>query len=176
MLVLLVAAQLAAATPSDSSASPALPPPQGRPRAVEVGDWYARRLTLHRRTAYAIIPMFGFQALAGKQIWDKGNLAPAWARNGHRAGATAIAGAFTINVVTGVWNLWESRAASEGRGRRYLHALSMMTATAGFTYAGAYLSNEAETSLEARKQHRIVALSSIGLTAVSGIMMKILND
>jgi len=176
MIVLLVVAQMAVATPTDSSPAAAIPPTQGRPKAVEVGDWYARRLTLHRRTAYAIIPMFGFQALAGKQIWDKGNLAPAWARQGHRVGATAIAGAFTVNAVTGVWNLWEGRAASEGRGRRYLHAVGMMTATAGFTYAGAYLSNEAETSLDARKQHRIVALSSIGLTAVSGIMMKILND
>ena len=175
MIVLLVAAQLAAATPADTS-PPAVLPSQGRPRAVEVGDWYARRLTLHRRTAYAIIPMFGFQALAGRQIWDKGNLAPAWARNGHRVGAAAIAGAFTVNAVTGVWNLWESRDASEGRGLRYIHAVSMLTASAGFTYAGAVLSEQAETSLSKRKLHWQVAVSSMGITAVSGILMKVLND
>ena len=176
MIVLLVAAQIATATPPDSSSTRPLPPAQGRPRAIEVGDWYARRLTLHRRTAYAIVPMFGFQALAGKQIWDKGNLAPAWARNGHRVGATAIAGAFAVNAVTGVWNLWDARGATEGRGLRYLHAASMFAATAGFTYAGAVLSEQAETSLGKRKLHWQVAISSMGITAVSGILMKVLND
>src|SRR5687767_15289715 len=110
MIVLVIAAQLAAATPSDSSLSTALPPAQGRPKAVQVSDWYGRRLTLHRRLSYAIIPMFGFQALAGRQVWDKGDLAPEWALTGHRIGAAAIAGAFTVNVVTGAWNLWDSRS------------------------------------------------------------------
>ena len=175
MIVLFVAAQLAVASPLDSARlSP--PPQQGRPRAVEVSDWYSRRLTLHRRLSYAMIPMFGFQALAGTQVWDKGTAAPAWARTGHRIGATAIAGAFTANVVTGVWNLWDSRSTTEGRTRRYLHAAAMLTASAGFTYAGAVLSEQAETDSEKRELHRTVALSSIGLTAISGILMKFLND
>src|SRR5688500_3498454 len=157
MIVLLLAAQLAVAAPTDSTAASS-PPQQGRPKAVEVSDWYARRLTLHRRLSYAIIPMFGFQALAGKQVWDKGNGAAGWAKTGHRVGATAIAGAFTANVITGVWNLWDSRSTSEGRARRYLHATAMLAATAGFTYAGAYLSNEAETDFDARKLHWQVAV------------------
>jgi len=173
MIVLLVAAQLAAAAPSDTVVSPT---GQGRPRAVEVSDWYGRRLTLHRRLSYAMIPMFGFQALAGKEIWDKGTAAPEWARTGHRIGAAAIAGAFTANVITGAWNLWDSRSTAEGRTRRYLHAAAMLTASAGFTYAGAVLSEQAEEDSGKRDLHRTVALSSIGLTAVSGILMKILNE
>ena len=176
MLVFLVAAQLAVTGPADSVPVSAAPPQQGRPKAVEVGDWYARRLTLHRRLSYALIPMFGLQTLAGKQIWDNGTTAPAWAKNGHRIGATAIAGVFTVNTITGVWNLWDSRSAPEGRALRYVHAAAMLTATAGFTYAGAYLSEKAETDMDARKLHRTIALSSVGLTAVSGILMKILND
>ena len=175
MIALVIAAQLAAATPADSVRA-GEQPPQGRPRAVEVSDWYAKRLTLHRRTAYAIIPMFGFQVLAGKQIWDKGNVAPSWARTGHRVGAAAIASAFTVNAVTGVWNLWDSRSTPEGRGLRYLHAASMLTASAGFTYAGAVLSEEAERSSAKRKLHWQVAVSSMGLTALSGVLMKFLND
>lgn len=175
MLAVLIAAQLAAATPADSAMTRAQPT-QGRPRAVEISDWYSKRLTLHRRTAYAIIPMFGFQAAAGKQIWDKGNAAASWARNGHRVGAAAIATAFTVNAVTGAWNLWDSRSTSEGRGRRYLHAASMLTASAGFTYAGAVLSEQAERNSAKRKLHWQVAVSSMGLTAVSGILMKFLND
>lgn len=175
MIVFALAAQLAVTVPADSP-STGTQPQQGRPRAVEVSDSYATRLTIHRRVSYALIPMFGFQAVAGKQIWDDGNAAPAWARTGHRIGATAIAGAFAVNAVTGVWNLWDSRAQPEGRALRYLHAAAMLTASAGFTYAGAYLSEKAEDDLDARTLHRTIALSSLGLTAVSGIMMKILND
>ena len=175
MIVFALAAQLAVTVPADSP-TVASPPQQGRPRAVEVGDSYATRLTIHRRASYALIPLFGFQALAGKQIWDDGNGAPGWARTGHRIGAAAIAGVFTVNVVTGVWNLWDSRSQPDGRALRYLHAAAMLTASAGFTYAGAYLSEKAEEDFDARRLHRTIALSSVGLTAVSGIMMKILND
>lgn len=175
MILLAFAAQLAVTAPADSLTA-VTPPQQGRPKAVEVSDWYAKRLTIHRRVSYALIPMFGLQTLAGREIWTNANAAPVWAKTGHRVGATAIAGAFTVNVVTGVWNLWDSRSTREGRALRYIHAVSMLTASAGFTYAGAYLSNEAETDLDARKLHRTIALSSVGLTAVSGILMKILND
>ena len=176
MIVLLVAAQLSFAAPVAGPVDTAHSPLQGRPKAVEVSEWYGRRLTIHRRLSYAIIPMFGFQALAGRQIWDKGDLAPEWALTGHRVGAAAIASAFTVNAVTGAWNLWDSRSTDEGRGRRYLHAVSMLAASAGFTYAGAVLSEQAETDSGKRKLHWQVAVSSMGLTAVSGVLMKILND
>lgn len=175
MIVLFVAAQLAFVEPSAARVD-SVSPLQGRPKAVEVTEWYGRRLTLHRRLSYAIIPMFGFQALAGKQIWDKGDLAPEWALIGHRVGATAIAGAFTVNAITGAWNLWDSRSTEEGRARRYVHAASMLAASAGFTYAGAVLSKQAETDSRKRKLHWQVSVSSIGLTTVSGVLMKILND
>lgn len=170
-----LAAQIAVAAPP---APVDTPPPRPRPRvkAVEVSDWYSRRLTLHRRLSYTVIPLFGFQYAAGKQIWDKGKEAPGWARTGHRAGATALAGVFTVNTVTGVWNLWESRHTNEGRGLRYLHAISMLAADAGFTWAGAKLSEEAETDFDKRRLHRTVALSSIGISVASGLLMKFLNQ
>jgi hypothetical protein len=165
-------AQLTVAVPSDT---PPPPPPRPRVKAVEVSDWYNRRLTIHRWLSYATVPTFGFQYAAGKQIWDKGDAAPAWARNGHRAGAAILAGIFTVNTVTGAWNLWDSRSVQEGRTRRYLHAVSMLAADAGFTWAGAKLSEEAETDLDKRRLHRTVALTSIGISVVSGVLMKITN-
>ena len=170
LTVLGLTAQLLVAVPSDT------PPPAPRPRvkAIEVSDWYGKRLTLHRRLSYATIPVFVFQWSAGTQIWDKGPGAPAWARNGHGVGAATLAGIFTVNTVTGVWNLWESRTAP-GHGRRLLHGVSMLVADAGFTWAGARLSEQAETDFDARRLHRTVALSSIALTAISGIAMKITN-
>ena len=172
LTVLGLAAQLLVAVPVDTPP----PAPRQRVKAIEVGEWYGRRLTIHRWLSYSTVPLFGYQYAAGRQIWEKGSAAPAWARNGHRAGAAALAGVFTVNTVTGVWNLWDSRAVPEGRGRRYMHALSMLTADAGFTWAGAKLSDEAETSIEKRRLHRTVALTSMGITVVSGLMMKFFNQ
>lgn len=169
LLALLVAAQVSAAVPTDT------PPPRARPQAIEVSEWYERRLTLHRRLSYTVIPMFAFQYAAGDQIWEKGDAAPSWARTGHRINAAAIGTVFAVNTVTGAWNLWESRAAP-GKARRYLHATSMLLADAGFTWAGAVLSEQAERSIEKRRLHRSVALTSIGLSLTSGLLMYFTND
>jgi hypothetical protein len=173
LTALCLAAQLVVAMPSDTP--PPSPSPRPRPRAVEVSDWYNRRLTIHRWLSYSLVPLFGYQYLAGKQIWDKGANAPAWARTGHRVGATTLAGVFTVNTITGAWNLWDSRAVEEGRGRRYFHAVSMLAADAGFTWAGATLSEQAERDPEKRKLHRTIALTSMGITVTSGLFMKFLN-
>lgn len=172
LIALGLTAQLLMAVPVDT---PPPAPARQRVRAVEVSDWYNRRLTIHRRLSYATIPLFAFQYAAGSQIWEKGNNAPAWARNGHRYGAATIAGIFTVNTVTGVWNLWDSRHVAPGRTLRYLHATSMLVADAGFTWAGAKLSEQAETDIEKRKLHRTVALTSIGISVTSGLLMKFLN-
>lgn len=149
--------------------------PRVRPRAVEVGDWYNRRLTIHRYLSYSVIPIFAAQWVAGNQIYVKGREAPDWAKTTHRAGATALAGIFTVNTVTGAWNLWDSRSAPQGRTLRTVHALSMLVADAGFTYAGVKLSKEAETDFDKRRQHRTIALSSMAVAVASGVAMKILN-
>lgn len=148
---------------------------QQRRRSVEVGEWYARRLTIHRYAAYAAIPVFGFQYMAGERLYKYGNDAPQWAKTGHRVGATALAGIFSVNTVTGAWNWWDSRSVRKGRVLRTIHAISLLSADAAFTYAGVKLSDEAENSQEKRRLHRTVALSAIGVTAISGIGMKILN-
>lgn len=146
-----------------------------RRRSVDVGDWYARRLAIHRYAAFLSLPTFAFQYAAGERLYTHGAAAPAWARTGHRIGATALAGIFTTNTVTGAWNWWDSRKASSGRVLRTVHALSLLGADAAFTYAGLRLSDEAENNALKRRQHRTVALSAIAVSAISGIGMKILN-
>lgn len=169
LIALGLATQLLAAVPTDT------PPPRPRVQAIEVSDWYNRRLTIHRWLAYGTIPLFGFQYAAGTRIWNQGPRAPSWARNGHRAGAATLAGVFTVNTVTGVWNLWDSRHVEKGRALRYFHAVTMLAADAGFTWAGARLSEQAEHDPDKRRLHRTVALSSIGITVVSGVTMRLLN-
>jgi hypothetical protein len=170
LIILGLSAQLLTAVPTDTP-----PPPRPRVQAVEVSDWYARRLTIHRWLSYTSYPLFALQYAAGREIWDKGGAAPEWARRGHRIGAASLAGLFTVNTITGVWNLVESRGVEEGRTRRYVHAASMLVADAGFTWAGAVLSEQAERSSEKRRLHRTVALSSIGISVVSATAMWILN-
>ena len=149
--------------------------PRARPRAIEISDWYSRRLTIHRTLSYTIIPIFAAQWFAGERIYKHGYLAPEWAKTTHRAGATALAGIFTVNTVTGLWNLWDSRHAPEGRTLRTIHGLSMLVAEAGFTYAGVKLSKEAETDFNKRRQHRTIALCSTGVTVTSALVMKFFN-
>ena len=146
-----------------------------RRKAVEVSEWYGRRLTIHRALSYATIPVFGAEWIAGNQLYQESNAAPTWAKTTHRVGATALAGIFTVNTVTGVWNLWDSRSVPENRAIRTAHALMMLTADAAFSYAGGKLANDAEQSQQKRKLHRTIALSATGLTLGSSLMMKFFN-
>jgi hypothetical protein len=164
-------------SPSVRVVAPRLPEDTARrrPRAIQVSEWYGRRLTIHRALSYATIPVFTAQYVAGERLFKESSAAPQWAKFTHRAGATTLAGIFTVNTVTGLWNLWDSRMVPNHRALRTTHALMMLTADAAFTYAGARLSNDAEQSLEKRKLHRTIALSASGLTLANGVMMKLFN-
>jgi len=142
-----------------------------RHKAIEVSDWYARRLRIHRIDAYAMIPLFAFQAAAGNELYQKGSGADDWAKTGHRVGATGLATVFGVNTVTGLWNLWDSRAVPQGRTKRTLHTLLMLASDAGFTYAGVHLSEKAENDAGARSEHRKLAYASIGTALVGTGMM-----
>jgi hypothetical protein len=146
-----------------------------RRKAVELSEWYSRRLTIHRYVAYGTLPVFAAQWAAGKRLFDESKEAPTWAKTTHRVGATALAAGFTVNTVTGLWNLWDSRSQESGRALRIAHGLTILVADAAFTYAGARLSEEAEQSIAKRRQHRTVALSAMALTTISGMAMKLFN-
>jgi hypothetical protein len=149
--------------------------PRKRPKVIEVSEWYSRRLAIHKAISYATIPVFALQYAAGDQLYKKSNGAPTWAKTMHRVGATTLAGMFGVNTVTGVWNWWDSRSAPQGRVLRTIHAVSMLTADAAFTYAGVKLSDEAEIDGRKRRLHRTIALDAMGLTIASSVMMKIWN-
>ncbi len=153
-------ARVALATESDTT-------PRRRPRAVEVSDAYALRLRIHRYASYATIPLFAAQSIAGNQLYQSGGSDPAWAKTLHGFGAGGLAALFTVNTVTGVWNLWESRGVDEGRTVRLVHGALMLASDAGFTYAGVKLGPEATRSGAKRQEHRRVAFISMG-TALAG--------
>ena len=186
-MILALFFQLAVAAPDTSRLAPTVviaeqqqqDTTRRRRRAVEVSEWYGRRLTIHRTLSYAMLPVFVAQYVAGSKLYDAeqagGSPAPSWARPVHQVGAGAIAGIFTVNTVTGLWNLWDSRHTEDHRWLRVSHAVLMLGADAAFAYTGIKLSDEAENSAEKRKQHRTVALYAIGISTVSGVAMKIFN-
>jgi hypothetical protein len=146
-----------------------------RAEAIEYSDFYGTRLTIHRVLSWTILPLFAVQYATGSQLLEHGSAAPEWAQELHGPTATAVAGVFTVNAVTGLWNLWDSRKDPNGRARRYIHSLLMLTASAGFVYAGS-LADEAESSAEMRDKHQTVALTSIGISTASWLMMLIWKD
>jgi hypothetical protein len=144
-----------------------------RRRAVEHSDWYYRRLTIHKVASYTTIPLFATEYVLGDKLYN--GTASSSTRSAHQAVAAGIGILFGVNTVTGVWNLWDSRHESEGRARRTTHALLMLAADAGFV-ATASLAPEGEDdsfedSSDDRGRHRAVALTSIGVSLASYIMM-----
>lgn len=165
---------------------PSLPPPP--PPLVHYSDWYNRRLTIHKIAAFAILPLFAVQYVAGRDIFNKGQAAPQWAKSAHNPLAVAVSGLFVVNTVTGLWNLWDSRKDPSGRTRRTIHSVLMLLADAGFVATGITGWNarrqskvvytpggptfNASRALNTRRLHKYLAYSSMGLTLISfGIML-----
>ncbi|MBK7905015.1 MAG: hypothetical protein IPJ78_00465 [Gemmatimonadetes bacterium] len=145
-------------------------PPVARDTVVDLSAAYYTRLSVHRAASYTMLPLFAFQYLAGRQLYDKSFEAPAWARTGHRVAATGVAALFAVNTVTGVMNLYEARREPEGRGRRVFHAVMMLAADAGFTATG-ILAERAEGSNDDRDLHRAVALGSVAVATIGYLTM-----
>ena len=183
-------ALLSVATPADTSPpAPAVIPAvpltvqmpadtgrrRPRPMAIEHSDAYYTRLTIHRDLSYAIYPLYALQYIAGRELWAKSRDAPTWAKTGHRVGATLLVGVFGANTVTGLWNLWDDRHQADGRVLRTVHALTMLTADAAFSYAGGTLATQAQNSIAKRREHVAITISAMGLTTLSALMMTFFN-
>jgi len=146
-----------------------------RTAAVEYSDGYYTRLKIHKALSWTMLPLFALQYASGNQIMQYGNAAPSWAKSIHGPTATALAVVFGANTITGAWNLWDGRKDPAGRTRRYIHSALMFIADAGFVYTGV-LSSQAESSYDARQQHKNVAIASMSVATASWIMMLLWKD
>jgi hypothetical protein len=163
---------------------PAAPADTGRPRAVQVSEGYATRLRLHRWGSYAILPLFAGQYVLGDRLLGQKEdiragrrLVPVddGLRRNHAIVAGAVGAVFVANTVTGVWNLVESRGATDGRTRRLVHAITMLGAEAGFVAAGVLGSRATDGDVGDARTHRNVALGSVAATTASVVAMWVLN-
>jgi hypothetical protein len=147
-----------------------------RVKPTEVSESYELRLRVHRYASYATVPLFLVQTVAGNQLYqaDKsGADKPGWAKAVHGVGAGGLGVLFTVNTVTGAWNLWDSRHSEVGRTKRIIHSALLLASDAGFAWAGANTGGgEVNGSQSARDQHRQVAYASMGVALVGyGVML-----
>lgn len=143
--------------------------PRGQPQTVEYSDLYYRRLDIHRWASYAMLPLFVAQYVAGSELAKGGERAD-WAEDLHPTLALGVGALFTVNTVTGAWNLWDGRNDPEGRKWRTTHAVLMMLADAGFV-ATAILADEAEDNGSGVGAHRTMAITSFAVSTASWMMM-----
>lgn len=141
--------------------------------AVEHSDLYYTRLTIHRWTSYATVPLMVAQYVVGQRLGDDGdddgegdddgggNL-----RSTHQTLAGALAGAFAINTVTGGWNLIESWK-EPGKVRK-AHSILMLLADAAFVGTFATAPEDDGDS----DTHQALAIAG-GSLAVTGFVLMV---
>lgn len=155
-----------------------------RPKAIEFSNGYYTRLTIHRDASYATIPVFVAEYVLGTALYNQTappDTAPVSQslRTWHGLVADGLGVLFAVNTVTGAWNLWEGRAASDGRTRRYVHAVLMFAADAGFvataTLAPGRRDLQGLGDPNRRSLHRAVAVASISTALVGSLLMWVWN-
>ncbi len=155
-----------------------------RRRAVEVSDAYARRLAVHRYASYTMLPLFAAQYVLGDRLLDQKEALYAGRRtstddglrSAHTAVAIGVGALFTVNTVTGLWNLYESRTVEPGRGRRTLHTILMLASDAGFVATGVLGSRAGDRGVDEARRHRNVALASMGPAVAGAAIMWFRRD
>ena len=148
-----------------------------RPHSIEYSDAYYTRLRIHRIASYAELPLFATEYVLGERLitesrtgFPSGGL-----KTAHTTVALGLGALFTVNTVTGAWNLWDSRHDPAGRTLRLVHSIAMLGADAGFAWAGA-TGPGADASTSAINHHRTIALSSIGVATAGTLMMWLFHD
>lgn len=152
-------------------------PKRKRPRAVEYSDAYYTRLRIHHIASYTELPLFAAEYILGQRLLkeERTGFPSSGLKTAHTTVALGLGALFTINTVTGGWNLWESRANPEGRTRRFIHSVAMLGADAGFAWAGAS-GGDANESESGGNHHRAIAVSSMALATAATAMMWFFNN
>lgn len=139
-----------------------------RPRAIEYSDWYARRLMVHKIGSYVELPMFAAEWYLGNKLLNGDGSDSE--KNLHGVVAGGLGVLFTVNTLTGAWNLYDSRNDPSDRKRKIIHTVLMLASDAGFALTGAVAGDEREDEGR-RSLHQNLAIGSMGLSTVGTLMM-----
>jgi hypothetical protein len=165
---------------ADSPAVDSVRPRRPRPKAIEYSDLYYTRLRIHQIASYTELPLFAAEWIVGQRLIneERTGFPSSGLKGTHQAIALGLAGLFTVNTVTGVWNLYDSRKDPAGRTLRIIHSLAMLGADAGFAWAGSTGGDarEAENGENGVNHHRNIAIGSIALATAGTAMMWLFHD
>lgn len=154
--------------------------PRPRPRAIEYSDAYYTRLRIHQIASYTELPLFAAEWIVGQRLINEQRTGfPSHSlKTAHQAIALGLAGLFTVNTVTGAWNLYESRKDPAGRTLRVIHSVAMLASDAGFAWAGATGggARESEHGVSDVNHHRNIAIGSIALATAGTALMWLFHD
>jgi hypothetical protein len=148
-----------------------------RPTSIEYSDAYYTRAKIHRVATYAEFPLFAAEYVLGQRLLneERTGVPSDGLKTAHTTVALGLGALFTVNTVTGVWNLWDSRHDPADRTRRLIHSVAMLGADAGFMWAGASGGGANESGDDAN-HHRTIAISSMALATAGTVMMWLFND
>jgi hypothetical protein len=148
-------------SPHDQTAAPQV--------AIEYSEGYRMRAKIHRISSFATLPLFVAEGIIGQSFYSESTQGK---KDAHLAVAAGIGALFTVNTVTGVWNLVEARKDPNHKKRRLVHGLLMLGADAGFL-ATAAMGPESEHGniAEGKGAHRAMAFTSIGLATTGYLVM-----
>jgi hypothetical protein len=148
-----------------------------RPRAIEYSDAYYTRLRIHQVASYAELPMFAAEYVLGQRLLneERTGVPSQGLKTAHTTVALGLGALFTINTITGGWNLWESRKDPSSRTLRLIHSVAMLGADAGFAWAGASGGGAKNSQVDAN-HHRTIAISSMALATAGTAMMWLFHD
>ncbi len=150
--------------------APVSPPAQTPAPApvIEYSDAYRLRNKVHKIGSFAMLPLAGTEFLLGQSIYTTANDGK---KSAHVVVGAAIGTLFAVNTVTGVWNLVESRHDPNGRTRRWVHSILMMTADAGFLATAAAAPGGRNGTADQRSLHRNLALGSLAVGTAGYLIM-----
>jgi hypothetical protein len=146
-----------------------------RRHAIQYSDAYYLRLTVHRIGSYTMLPLFAAEYALGQNLINDASPA-SWIRPSHTLVASGIGVLFGVNTITGAWNFWDSRQDPAGRTRRIVHSALMLASDAGFLATAAVAPGRRQFDSFADHQqqqrvHRNVAIGSISVATIGGVMM-----
>jgi hypothetical protein len=148
-----------------------------RPVAFEYSDGYKTRARIHKVASIATLPLFVAEYLVGANLYNHPGTASDSARSVHGVLAASTGVLFGINSITGVWNMVEARKDPRRSSKRTIHGILMLVADAGFAVTAATAPESEHGQIEhdgdggSRSTHRAIAVTSMGIAAVSYLMM-----
>jgi len=149
--------------------------PRQRATAYEYSDAYLTRAKIHKVASFATLPLVGAEWALGQYLYNDPQSQTSSAKTAHAVVATGLVGLFALNSVTGVWNLVDGWDNPQGRTKRLIHGILMLTADAGFVASVASApGGRNQVNFDTNKAtHRNIAIFSLSAATAGYLIMLI---